>query len=110
METVTVVGLPSFATHNDVARTFTVETDNALDEDAYIVTVTGSIQVPQDYTRTSFTEMTSSVEFTIVVQEECGETIFDDLVLADMAVFVKGPASTLTIDPVMDSVSKQLGN
>ena len=106
----TVIGLPVFATHDEVAQNFSVETDNPLDENTYTVVVNSVINVPDDYTRSSFTKKRSSIFFRIIVQEECGETIFDDLVLADMTVFVNGPANTLTFDQVQDSISKQFGN
>jgi hypothetical protein len=54
--------------------------------------------------------MISSVTFEIIVQEECGETVLDDLTLADMSVYVLGPQDSQSFDEVQDSVSKQFGS
>ena len=40
--------------------------------------------------RNTFTEVSGTVSFEIIVQEECGETILDDLILHDMAGLDEG--------------------
>ena len=50
------------------------------------------------------------MSFEIIVQEECGETIFDDLVLTDMIVFDEGVLGEQSFGDVKDLVSKQFGN
>ena len=44
--------------------------------------------------------MNSSITFDIIVQEECGETVLDDLTLADMIVSVLGPQDSQSFEEV----------
>ena len=74
------------------------------------MTVTSSIQVPEDYTRSTFTEVTGSFTFDIIVQEECGESTLDDLILENMVAFDEGAQVEQTFDEVQDSVSRDFGN
>lgn len=53
----------NFLTHNALTRDFTISTDAKTDVDTHMVTVRGSIQVPDDYTMTTFTEASSVVIF-----------------------------------------------
>lgn len=46
------------------------------------------------------------MNFEIIVQEECGETILDDLILTDMIVFDEGVAGEQSFEDVKDLVSK----
>ena len=66
------------------------------------MTVTSSIQVPEDYTRSTFAEVTGFFTFDIIVQEECGESTLDDLVLVDMVAFDEGTQVDQTFGEVQD--------
>ena len=94
-ETLTVTDLPAFVTHNSSAKSFTVQTSDPLDKGSYIVSLGSRIKVPTDYSRSSFTEISSPVvTLEIKVFDECGVTVFDDLILADMTVFALGPSQS----------------
>ena len=55
-ETVTVTNLPSFASHNELAKDFNIPMTEQHDLDGiYTVTLKSEIQVPDDYTKTTFT-------------------------------------------------------
>ena len=98
-------------THNSSDKSFTIETTDPQNEGSYIVSLVSSIKVPTDYSRSSFTEISSSnVTFQIDVVDECGVTVFDDIKLTDFRVFVLGPAEIQYLDQVKDSASKLFGN
>ena len=70
-ETVTVTNLPAFATHNEPSSDFTIPQNNDLDLiGEYTVTLRSEIQVPDDYTQSTYT--IKFVEYDFVIQvEEC---------------------------------------
>ena len=51
----------SFMTHNTVTNDFTIETSDTQDAGIHVITVTSKINVPTDFTRTSFTELIAEV-------------------------------------------------
>ena len=55
-------------TNDAVTQDFVVQTDDSNDVGIYTVTVECTIQVPDDYTKTSYTEWKQSDTFTIIVQ------------------------------------------
>ena len=56
-ETITVTGLPAFASHNAVPHDFTVPATSDLALiGVYPVTLRSEISVPNDYTKTSYTK------------------------------------------------------
>jgi len=89
-ETVTVTNLPDFAAHNEDSSDFTIQQNNDLDLiGEYTVTLRSEIQVPTDYTKTTFTTM--FVEYNFVIQmEEC-------------------IVNTYTADQVIDTISYNIG-
>ena len=67
-ETVTITNLPPFATHNEPTSNFSIETSDLADIGAYVVTIRSEIQVPTDFTQTSFTTFFVEYDFTIFVE------------------------------------------
>ena len=69
LETVTLKDLPIFVTHNaPVSDDFTVLQTNDLNIiGSYIVTIKSEISVPDDYTKTSFTILSSEHAFTVFI-------------------------------------------
>ena len=55
----TILDLPAFVTHNDASSDFTVlkSSDDSLVGE-YTVTVRSEVQVPDDYTKSTFTPVT----------------------------------------------------
>ena len=107
--TIEVTGLPAFAVHNTEAQDFTVESSDPLDEGSYTVVVTATVTMAATYEATVTNEATASLEFTIEVKDACKLTSLDALVLEDMPLSVRGPATTQSFPEVLDSVSKNLG-
>ena len=63
-EAVTVTNLPSFANHNEPDSDFTIPQNNDLSLiGSYTVTIRSEIQVPDDYTLSSFTTMFVEYDF-----------------------------------------------
>ena len=69
-QVITISGAPSFVTHDEVAKTFLIEPTQESDVGDYTVTVKSSILVPDDASKSSFTEWNKSFSFTIVVEPE----------------------------------------
>ena len=68
-ETITVVDLPPFVTHNELSSDFTIPQNNDLNLiGEYTVTLRSEIQVPDDHTQTSFTPFFVEYEFYILVE------------------------------------------
>jgi len=68
-ETVTLTGLPAFVTHNEPTSDFTIEQNTDLSLiGSYPVTLRSEIQIPDDFTMTSFTTMFVEYEFTILIE------------------------------------------
>ena len=55
--------MTEFITHDSVSKTFSVETDDPQNEATYDITVESTIDVPDDWTKNSFTQVKSSVNF-----------------------------------------------
>lgn len=72
-----MTGIPAFVDHDDLNREFTV---NELFDPSHIgiypVTISVSIQVPDDYTKTTYTTHTFEQVFNIIV-EPCLVTSID---------------------------------
>ena len=76
-ETVTIINLPNFASHSEPSSDFTIPQNSDLNLiGAYTVTIKSEIQVPDDYTKTSFTNMFVEYDFNIQI-EECVITAYD---------------------------------
>ena len=67
-ETVTLVGLPAFVTHNEASSDFSIPmvTDENL-IGSYTITIRSEIQIPEDYTGTTFKTMSDEYDFIIFV-------------------------------------------
>ena len=67
-ETVTVSNVPAFAVHNDVSADFSVPTNSDLSLiGEYIITIRSEIQVPDDYTKSTFSTMFVQYDFPLRV-------------------------------------------
>ena len=67
-ETITLTNLPSFMSHNDVDKNFDIPQTNDISlVGSYVVTIRSEIQVPDDYTGTTFTTMFVEYDFTVYV-------------------------------------------
>ena len=67
-ETITLTNLPSFMSHNDVDKNFDIpQTSDLSLVGSYVVTIRSEIQVPDDYTGTTFTTMFVEYDFTVYV-------------------------------------------
>ena len=68
-ETVTLIGLPDFVTHNEGTSDFTIDQNADLSLiGSYTVTIRSEIQIPDDYTKTSFTRMFVEYDFQILIE------------------------------------------
>ncbi len=61
------------------------------------MTITTTIQVPTDYTKTTFNEMKVEYDFIIKVVDPCSTTLLDTFTMSDMAIDVNGAADTQTL-------------
>lgn len=69
------------------------------------------MQVPADYTYSSFSPIKKSTTFTIIVEDPCEQTVLDDFQIEDVFLSVKGLKVSRDLPlQVPDSVSKQFGN
>ena len=109
-QSITVTGLPAFASHDQTLRQFSVETSDPSDKQTYTVVVESIIDVPVTYERQDFNQVTALVTFDIIVQSECDSTELDDFVVFDITVSVDDDAEEQTLNEVQDSVSRALGN
>ena len=68
-QTVTILDLPAFVTHNDASSEFTIlkSSDGSLVGE-YTVTIRSEVQVPDDYTKSTFTPVTGEFQFVIKVK------------------------------------------
>ena len=90
-----MTNLPTWAIHDDVAKNFRIPKNEDLSLDAtYTVTIRSEIQVPDDYTQTTFTTWFQEYTFDIVLIDPCETSTIDDFALADMERSVKQPAAT----------------
>ena len=69
-ETVTFTDLPTFVTHNaPTSDDFTVPVNNDLSLlGSYTVTIRSEIEVPDDYTKTTFTKWFEEYDFIVYMQ------------------------------------------
>jgi hypothetical protein len=74
----------SFVSHVEDQGSLEIFTSSTDDVGSYNVLITSTIQVPTDYTLTSFDEVVASVQLSIEVIDECSSTVIDDFTLIDM--------------------------
>ena len=68
-ETVNLTNLPTFVTHNEVAKDFTIKKNSDLSLlGEYPVTIKSEICVTDDYTKNSCTKKSASFEFKIIFE------------------------------------------
>lgn len=78
-ETVTVTNLPGFALHNEQSKDFSISKNEQHDLDGtYTVTLRSEIQVPDDYTKTTFTTWHQEYTFDIIMIDPCKSSVLDD--------------------------------
>lgn len=105
--------MPSFVTHNDIAKSFTVSTDDFANEGPYTLTIINSIEVPDDWTQSSFTTIQAEVDLTIQILATCERTQFVDWILmlnTQVTANVQGDAKVIALGPVEDTVSRSMGS
>ena len=71
-------------------------------------TLTKKVTQPDDYTRSTFTDVTQSETFTVEILDPCLNTVLDTLTAGDMYYLVEGTAITQKL-PMGDSVSTLFG-
>ena len=76
----------------------TVQTDMQEVEGTYNIQVIATVEVPDDYTKSSFTTLESLSSFELVVYVPCKRTEFDELILLDMATAVLGESDLQKFD------------
>lgn len=62
--------------------------------------------VPDDYTRTTFIELTRQASIPIAATDPCADTTLDSFTIDDFSLTVDGPAEEQTLDEVQDSASR----
>ena len=104
--------MPSFVTHNEVSRDFSIFTDQLSDTKSYSVQVISTIEVPDDHSRTNFRTTTAQVSFSLNVGATCESAEFVEWSLPGQSYTntVKGEPQVVAIGPVQDTVSKINGN
>ena len=91
-ETVTVTGLPSFATHNRATADFTFHYFTDLSKlGEYLVRIKSEIRVPTDFTNTTFTIIKVEYEFPIRVQPCLVATYKRSLVAGSINHAIRAP-------------------
>lgn len=79
-------GLPSFATPVDAK--LVLETDDRTQADFYDVTMTVTMLIPEDYTRTTFIETARSVSLPFFATDPCSDTQLDSFAMDDVSISV----------------------
>ena len=94
-ETVTLVNLPDFVMHNESTSDFTISQNSDLSLiGSYPVTIRSEIQVPDDFTMTTFTTMFVEYEFLIHI-EPCLVTTYTDTTKVPVIIYnIGAPALT----------------
>ena len=68
-ETVTLTNLPDFVQHNEMDSLFVIPENSDLSLiGSYTVTIRSEIQIPDDYTMTSYTTMFVEYDFVILIE------------------------------------------
>ena len=93
-QTVTIINLPTFATHNEADADFTVpETTDINLIGEYIVTVRSEIQVPTDHTKTTFDTKFVEYDFPLRVQPCQVANYSRDLVVSSIRQNIGSPSN-----------------
>jgi hypothetical protein len=89
-----------------------INTSDSIDSGTYTVQVKSTLQVPNDYTKATFTDFIAITTVVIVVEDvpSCESTVFDAFPLEDMTVSVHGILQSFGLSLVQDSVSRAQGN
>lgn len=75
----------------------------------YTVTISSAIQVPTDYTKTTFTTWEDSYTFDIIMIDPCKTSTLDPFTILPMENSVKAGLDTQTITDPTDVVSRTYG-
>ena len=110
-ETVTVTNLPTFAQHNEPTSNFDIfeVTDLSLAGD-YTVTLRSEIQIPDDYSQTTFTTLFQEYDFIIRMVDPCPTAVFDLFEIQDMTRSVFQVELFQTLNPIADNISQTYGD
>ena len=87
-----MIGLPDFMTHNVDESNFSFYTDQVREAGEYTVTIASTIQVPEDYTSSSYTPFVSETSFSLQVVAGCEYSSFENWSLdgSSFSATVKG--------------------
>ena len=108
--TIEVVGLPTFASHLEGERLFSLESSKAGDEGVYKMSIIATLSIPLTYEKITFDELTAQLDIDIIVADACKTSTLQEVVLEDMMVTVHGEAVSQTISEVVDLVSMRYGD
>ena len=94
-QTVTLTNLPAFAIHNEPTSDFTIAQNNDLGLiGAYTVRIRSEVEVPDDYTRSTFTTKFAEYDFIIEVEGCTVDSYTSDQVITTISYNVGAPALT----------------
>ena len=94
-EALTVINLPSFATHDDIQQNFGVsKTEDLSLHGIYDVTLRSEFQQPTDYTKTDILTIFEEYVFQIEMIDPCFASAMEPLVIGDMLRAVKQSQDT----------------
>lgn len=119
-QTITITGLPSFVTHDDQLREFTIaQSYDHSQVGEHPVKITVTIEVPDDYTKSTYRTYTLEQNFNIIV-EPCLVTSLDIVtplsdvfyqvasgspdVVTDSYLFVQNPDCRYTLSITMSPI------
>ena len=104
--------MPAFVVHDPNTKEFSIFTNDPSNSGTYKIDVVSTIKVPDDYPLSTYTIMTSQVEFTLTVIADCTSTQFVSWGLSDAnyTSSVLEDAQIISLGPIQDSVSQINGN
>ena len=91
--------------HNADGKSFTVYSGSREDTGVHSLTVSSTIQVPDDYTLTTNKEHSAEVTFELTVIDSCSLTEFLDFNMPDIVVKVHDERYVEAVPDVLDTAS-----
>ena len=105
-----VSGGPDYVSHNTDLKNFIVESDDASSE-TYLMTVTSTIEVPTDYTYSSYETLSQSFTFNLIVDNpnevDCEtDAEIEEFVLLPMQTSIFGELTEQTLPPITEKTGE----
>ena len=105
-----VSGGPDYVVHNTDLKNFLVESDDASSE-TYLMTVTSTIEVPTDYTYSSYETLTQSFTFSLIVDNpnevDCEtDAEIEEFALSPMQTSVYGELTEQILPPISEKTGE----